>query len=232
MIGNVISTMSPWMAAAGLVGSKLLDNWSARSNARYQNELSLDQYRATPAAQMQGFREAGLNPMLAFQNTSFAPSAPVAPVASDLTASATGVFRAQTERDQADSVIALQRNQAKQVLLQAGLTKNALDESTAFLDAMASSKGFNPQWLSGTEREKALVEFAKAARVDPELQDAAARVAERLNDQQLHDFVNAPGANMLMQFGQMLLRLVLGLRGSTTTVNRHSTIQLAPSPSK
>lgn len=95
--------MSGWAALAA-IGSKAIDSWSANYNAKKQDERTLELQRKQPSAQMQGYINAGLNPMLAYQNASFSNAA--TPVYSESTASSgSSVQRAYNETRSVDSTV-------------------------------------------------------------------------------------------------------------------------------
>lgn len=82
-----------------VLGDQLSSN-SAKSNAEFQNTQTLDQMRKAPSAQMQGLRDAGLNPMLAYNQLQMPmSSANVSMAYSDLPTSAAAVKQADTSSD-------------------------------------------------------------------------------------------------------------------------------------
>jgi len=71
----------------GLLGSaykQKMDQDSAQKATLFQNAQTLRMYREGPSAQMEGFRRAGLNPMLAYSRMEFGSSANTAAFPSDM----------------------------------------------------------------------------------------------------------------------------------------------------
>lgn len=97
--------MSGWGAVAGffgdVIGRGVTDAYD-RYQTKWNNSQTLDMYRATPSAQMEGYQRAGLNPMLAYQNTSFEGSKMVqgAQISSS---GATSAYQAGTQSKQTES---------------------------------------------------------------------------------------------------------------------------------
>lgn len=96
-------------AIMGALGSSFLEDSSKKGQTEFNKEQQLDLMRKTPAAQMQGFKDAGLNPMLAYQQGSFpsltAGSGITSPgaVYSQMQGSAAAVSQAETASRQTDS---------------------------------------------------------------------------------------------------------------------------------
>lgn len=71
----------------GLVGAaykQKMDQDNAQKATLFQNEQTLRMYREGPKAQMEGFANAGLNPMLAYSRMEFGSSANTAAFPSDM----------------------------------------------------------------------------------------------------------------------------------------------------
>lgn len=60
-----------WGYIAGAVAGSALDYMANRSNVDRQNEATRELWRNAPSDQMEGFRRAGLNPMLAYGRIDF-----------------------------------------------------------------------------------------------------------------------------------------------------------------
>lgn len=200
-------------SAGALVGDSL-----AKGRTEWNKDQQLDLYRKAPTAQMEGLRAAGLNPMLAYQNVEFGGVAPGAYGAPDyvkdyssVQSSAASASQAESQARQVESNVGLQKEQANKAFQEAGLTENSLRIADNLLRAMANHDGVL-RAMSMSNVDQGIEKFLRAARVSPELQNAAASIQERLNSEELHKLLNVPAANELMKFMQLLLRVFVSAK--------------------
>lgn len=176
-------------------------------------------------------KAAGLNPMLAYSQGGASSGSgsmatyPVGAGAASLQAAASGAQaissasqaqsaakQADTASRQTDSNVALQLNQANKAYADAGLSNNALLLSNSYLRAVIRAGGAKVINLGDNIVLDAMDNFAKKSKTDPELASAGSLIAERMNTEELHKFLNVPATNQLMKLVQMMMRFYLGSR--------------------
>lgn len=117
-------------AIAGAIGSGFMEDSMKKGQTEWNKEQQLDLMRKTPAAQMQGYRDAGLNPMLTYQQGSFpsltAGSGITSPgsVYSQIRGSSAASQQADTGQEVGEASSALMRAQAKTEYFRGAIAQN------------------------------------------------------------------------------------------------------------
>lgn len=223
-------------AIAGALGSGLMEDSLKKGQTEWNKEQQLDYERKAPAAQMQGYRDAGLNPMLAAsKGVDFggiqAGSGITSPAQTyaAIMSSAAATKQAEVQEQQSPSVMELNttqsalnrankeksREEANLALQNANLTERSFKSATALVNAVSRHMGAFAMDMNPTEQ--ALSEYLQKYRLPMEVQTALAATAERSNEKDLQELINMPGANALMKGVGLLLKIYLGTKGSSST---------------
>ncbi|QXP44334.1 MAG: DNA pilot protein [Arizlama microvirus] len=200
-------------AGAAAVGSGFLGSDMRKGETEWNKEQDLDKARKMPSAQVFGLKAAGLNPMLAAAG-GFASGGGVTPSSANFSAaneyanisnSLSSAQQADTAATQTASNVKMQEQQTRKLMADAGISFETERQLTALTHAMMR-KGGAHVLIEGSGQE-ALTAFMQSARVDREVQAAAAEMAEKSNMEELQKFLNMPAANALMQALQLAVRL-------------------------
>lgn len=194
--------MSGWAALAA-VGGSLIDSWANNYNAKKQDERTLSMQRATPAAQMEGFRRAGLNPMLAYSRMEF-PNSASNYTPSNFSSGITQSMQASAAMQQADTAshvgsaqAAFTRQQTETEKFRTAIAHNdAIKGNYALMDLAAQIDAAIQitKTANGTE---ALAELAKP-RIRAGLQELRAAFASAKNDADVFEALNSKAVNIAL----------------------------------
>jgi len=216
-----------WGAFAAALGGGIMDAWSNNYNAKKQDERTLRMYRLAPQHQMQGFADAGLNPMLAYSRMDF-PNSSAGYTPTSFTTGITQSMQASASMESAQAATSQASSSARQAsvaetrvkaevdkmgaetrktLAEAGISEASERQISAFIRAIARQYGV--QIIEMSESDEAISKFMGDTRVRGELASVGAAVAENLNREELHKFLNMPAANALMQAAQVALRFFM-----------------------
>lgn len=189
-------------AIGAAIGSGLLEDDMKKGQTEWNKEQQLDLMRKTPAAQMQGFRDAGLNPMLTYSQGSFpsisAGSGITSPgsVYSALQSSAAASQQADTAADVGAASAGLLRAQTKTESFRSAIAHNdaikgnyAVMQLAGALDAAMKVTG-----ESGANAIAALEE----PRIKAGLQELRAALASAKNDADVYEALNSKAVNMAL----------------------------------
>lgn len=189
-------------AIAGAVGSGFLEDSMKKGQTEWNKEQQLDLMRKTPAAQMRGFQDAGLNPMLAYQQGSFpslsAGSGITSPgsVYSAIQSSSAQSQQADTAQMVGESTSALQTAQAKTEGFRAAIAHNdaikgnyAVMQLAGVLDAAMRVTG-----EMGTDAISRLEE----PRIRAGLMELRAAFASARNDGDVYEALNSKAVGLAL----------------------------------
>lgn len=230
--GAVGSVFGPVGTAvgAGLGGYLEQDQANSYNSAQASRQMDFQSQMRSTSYQtaMADMRAAGLNPMLAFsQGGASVPAGAMASYASVEPASSAQAALAQSSKVP-DEIELLRANtgnvrqqtrllveQTDKAIADAGMAHATAAQLYALNRAIAGRYGVQFSGLSNTE--EALSKFMRQTKVDPDIQDAAAQVALRSNEEDLQKLLNAPAANVAMQFMQLLLKGAMVLKSGNTS---------------
>ena len=143
-----------WWAAAIAAADAILGDSAKKGQTEWNKEQQLDYERKAPAAQMQGYREAGLNPMLAYsQGVDFSGIQQGSGITSvsqnygQITSAQAAMKQAETSESQSPSVIESNLSSANRARAEADVARRVVDR--------VKEETLNVH--SDTERIKALI---------------------------------------------------------------------------
>lgn len=189
-------------AIAGAVGSGFLEDSFKKGQTEFNKEQQLDLMQKTPAAQMKGFADAGLNPMLVYQQGSFpslnAGSGITSPgsVYSQIQGASAASTQAETAASVGEASSALMRAQTKTEGFRAAVAQNdaikgnyAVMNLAGVLDAAMKVTGeVGPQAISMLEQP----------RIRAGLAELRAALASANNDAQVFEALNSKAVQVAL----------------------------------
>lgn len=189
-------------AAAAAIGSGFMEDSMKKGQTEWNKEQQLDLMRKTPTAQVEGFRAAGLNPMLVYQQGSFpslsAGSGITSPgsVYSQIQGSSAASQQADTAASVGETTSALQRAQAKTEGFRSAIAHNdaikgnyAVMQLAGVLDAAMRVTG-----EMGTDAISRLEE----PRIRAGLQELRAAFASAKNDADVYEALNSKAVGLAL----------------------------------
>lgn len=186
-----------WGAIAGAVASYALNRHSARSNADYQNDQTRDMMVDAPGLQMEGFRRAGLNPMLAYGNINFPGSSAntiQAPI--DLPSAMSQSSMAASQAQVADASSAKMAQETKTESFRTAIANNeairgnyALQELAGKLDAAMKVTG---------EVGANAISALEQPRIRAGLEELRAAFASAKNDAAVYEALNSKAVQVAL----------------------------------
>lgn len=198
-----------WGAIAGAVGTAALDYFtnqsSAKQSADWQNAATIQQMKEAPSAQMEGFRRAGLNPMLAYQRMDFpTASAPVGVAQMNTSGAIPASIQAAAASKQADTAAevgsassALMKAQAKTEFFRAAVSQNDAIKGNYAVMQLAGTLDAAMQITKTSNGPDAMAALAKP-QIQAGLAELRAALASANNDAAVYEALNSKAVQIAL----------------------------------
>lgn len=206
---SIFKTIGSYWGPVGTVVGAALDNQlnkhNARSAARQQNQATLDMYSSAPSYQMEGFRRAGLNPMLAYSRMDFpSGSASVQTFPSGFSQSFAAGVQAQAASQQADTAAevgsassAKMRQETETEKFRTAVQRNESIKGNYALQQLAGTLDAAMKVTNAANAPEAIAKLEEP-RIRAGLAELRAAFASATNDAQVYEALNSKAVNIAL----------------------------------